>query len=278
MPYLTVPIRSDKLTLSVQIKAHLSHRRTEYQTIDIYDTEAFGRVLTLDGHIQLSEIDERVYHEFLVHPTLLSIAEPSAALVIGGGDGGVLRELCKYRSIRHVDMAEIDEGVIAESLEHLAFVSGGAFDDPRVHVHITDAFAFVKETQRQYDLIVVDSTDVYEDEEGGLSEQLFTSEFYGDCRNVLSPQGFVVTQADNPVFCPYSLEHIQKLFSSCFARSGRYSAPIPSFGGYSAFCWGSNGGDISSEYPLDRALKLDLRMLNRAGYELALSNPILPSA
>jgi len=163
--YLTIPIRSDKLSLSVQVKSHLSHRQTEFQTIDVYDTEAFGRVLTLDGHIQLTELDERAYHESLVQVPLLSIQNPISALVVGGGDGGVLREICKHSSIQHIDMAEIDSGVVEESKLHLPFVSGGAFEDPRVHLHITDAFAFVKASTRKYDLIVVDSTDVYEEED-----------------------------------------------------------------------------------------------------------------
>ena len=141
---LTVPIRSDKLTLSAQIKKHICQRKTEFQTIDIYDTDAFGRVLTLDGHIQLTELDERAYHEFLVQVPMLSIPAPESALVVGGGDGGVLREICRHSSIRHIDMAEIDAGVIEESKKHLPFVSAGAFDDPRVHLHITDAFDFVK--------------------------------------------------------------------------------------------------------------------------------------
>ncbi len=265
--YLAVPIRSDKLSLSVQIKAHLSHRQTDFQTIDIYDTEAFGRVLTLDGHIQLTELDEGAYHEYLVQVPLLAMESPQTALVVGGGDGGVLREICKHGSIQHIDMAEIDLGVVEESKEHLPFVSGGAFEDPRVHLHITDAFAFVKQTSRKYDLIVVDSTDVYEEEDGGLSDQLFTSEFYADCLNALAPSGIVVTQADNLVFCPYSLEHIERMFGAVFAKTGSYFAVIPSFGGFSGYCWGSAGAIVPKEYPQSRAQNLPLRFLRQAGYE-----------
>jgi spermidine synthase len=245
----------------------LSHRQTEFQTIDIYDTEAFGKVLTLDGHIQLTELDEAAYHEYLVQVPLLSIDQPKTALVVGGGDGGVLREICKHASIQHVDMAEIDLGVVEESKVHLPFVSDGAFEDPRVHLHITDAFAFVKDAPKKYDLIVVDSTDVYEEEDGGLSEQLFTAEFYGDCLQALTPNGIVVTQADNLVFCPYSLQHILTMFGSVFARTGSYFAVIPSFGGFSGFCWGSKGTDISPSYPETRAAGLQVKFLRKAGYE-----------
>ena len=265
--YLTIPIRSDKLSLSVQVKSHLSHRQTEFQTIDVYDTEAFGRVLTLDGHIQLTELDERAYHESLVQVPLLSIQNPISALVVGGGDGGVLREICKHSSIQHIDMAEIDSGVVEESKLHLPFVSGGAFEDPRVHLHITDAFAFVKASTRKYDLIVVDSTDVYEEEDGGLSEQLFTPEFYQDCLRILSPDGVVVTQADNLLFCPYSLAHILKMFGSVFSETGSYFAVIPSFGGFSGYCWGSSGAHVATTYPISKAQEIDLRSLTKAAYE-----------
>jgi len=273
--YLTVPIRSDKFALSILVREHISHRDTSFQAIDIYDTEAFGRILTLDGHIQLTELDEAVYHEFLVHPPLFSIESPESALVVGGGDGGVLREICKHSSITHIDMAEIDAGVVEESKRHLPFVSAGAFDDSRVHLHITDAFAFVRSSTRQYDLIVVDSTDVYEEEDGGLSEQLFTSEFYADCMRILSPKGVVITQADNLVFCPYSLTHISKMFQEVFAEVGSYFAVIPSFGGYSGYCWGSKGAIVGKQFSA-AAHDFDLTVLTKESYEFGMSGGGLP--
>jgi len=261
----------------VQIKSHVCHRSTPFQTIDIYDTEAFGRVLTLDGHIQLTELDERVYHEFLVQVPMLSLSSPTSALVVGGGDGGVLREICRHSSIQHVDMAEIDAAVVEESKAHLPFVSDGAFDDPRVQVHITDAFEFVKAATRKYDLIVVDSTDVYEEEDGGLSEQLFTAEFYCDLLQVLSPQGIVVTQADNLVFCPYSLEHILKMFSAVFPITGSYFAVVPSFGGFSGFCWGSSESTIDPNFPVAQTQNLGFQFLRKESYEYGMQPLIMSS-
>ncbi len=270
---LTIPIRSDILSMNVRVKSHLSHRESVFQTIDVYDTEAFGRVLNLDGHIQLTELDEAAYHEFLVQAPLLAMDHPKSALVVGGGDGGVLREICKHSSVEHIDIAEIDVAVVEESKAHLPFVSAGSFDDPRVHLHITDAFAFVKAAQRKYDLIVVDSTDVYEEEDGGLSEQLFTEEFYSDCLDVLSPQGIVVTQADNLVFCPYSLEHILQMFGAVFPRTGSYFAVIPSFGGFSGYCWGSTGASIPSQLSTERARYVQLRRLNAESYAYGMTSP-----
>lgn len=269
LTHLTFPIRSDKLTMTASVLEHLLHRVTEYQTIDIYETEVYGRVLMLDNHIQLTELDERAYHESLVQIPLLSMNAPKSALVIGGGDGGVLRELARHPTIEHVDMVEIDEGVIEESRQWLPGVSDGAFDDPRMHVHVADAFPFVKESSRTYDLIVADSTDTYEEEDGALSEMLFTDEFYRDCYRLLSDQGLLITQADNLLFCPYSLENIEAMFGRVFPKTGSYQAIVPSFGGFSGYCWASKGSEVAAEFPAERAAKLNLRYLNAATWAFA---------
>ena len=268
---LTFPIRSDRLSMTASVRARLLERQTEFQKIEILDTDAFGRVLLLDNHIQLTELDEHAYHEALVQIPLLSMPNPQAALVIGGGDGGVLRELAKHNSIEHVDMVEIDAGVIEACREFLPGVSDGAFDDPRMQVHVADAFPFVKQTDRKFDLIVADSTDTYEDEQGALSEMLFTDEFYKDCLNILTEDGMLVTQADNLLFCPYSLENIRSTFERVFPRTGSYQAIIPSFGGFSGYSWASKGSAPSPEYPRERAEKLELRYLHEATWKYAFS-------
>jgi spermidine synthase len=267
---LRIPIRGDKFSLNASVKAVLHHRDTEFQTIDIYDTDAFGKALLLDGHIQFTLLDEHAYHESLVQIPLLNLPQAKRALVIGGGDGGVIRELCKHASIETVDMVEIDPGVIEACKLALPELNAGAFEDPRVHVHVEDAFAFVKRATEPYDLIVADSTDVYEDEEGGLSESLFTAEFYRDCLRLLSDQGLLVTQADNLVFCPYSLEGILSLFGSIFPRTGAYQALVPSFGGFSGFAWASKGVGLSPTLPASAA-GIPLRYLNEALYAFAFS-------
>lgn len=267
---LTFPIRSDKLSMSVHATSHLADVKTEFQKIDVYDTEVFGRVLMLDGHIQLTTFDERAYHEALVHVCLLNVRDPRKALVVGGGDGGVLRELCRYPSLSQIDMVEIDVEVVNVSKRHLPEVSGGAFDDPRVNLHIADAFEFVRSSTDTYDLIVVDCTDVYEEEEGELSERLFTDEFYRDVHARLSPDGFAVTQADNLVFCPYSLEEITAMFGRVFEQVGTYWAIVPSFGGFSGFCWGSKGPNIARTLAPDH-FPSDLTVLDEQQYRLALS-------
>lgn len=271
MSQLSFPIRGDRLSMSARVKARVCERTTEFQRIEIVDTDVFGKALLLDGHIQLTEFDERAYHEALVHVPLLSIAAPTSALVIGGGDGGVVRELCRHPGIEHVDMVEIDAGVIETCREHLPSLHGGAFDDPRVHVHIADAFEFVKTCERTYDLIVADSTDVYEGEDDALSERLFTDGFFADCRDALAPQGLLVTQADNIVFCPYSLEEILGIFARVFPTTGSYWGLVPSFGGTSGFAWASQGARPTPTWPGSQGLAL--AYLNPATWALAFSEP-----
>ncbi len=254
--------------MSVEVKEHVCHRETEFQSIDVYDTEAFGRVLLLDGHIQLAELDERAYHEALVHIPMLSIDDPQRALVVGGGDGGVLRELCKHKSLETIDMVEIDRGVVEVSQEHLPFVSSGAFNDHRVSLHIQDAFGFLNDVFDPYDLIVMDITDVYEEEDGSLSERLFTDEFHNDCRDTLTKRGLLVTQADNNVFCPYGIQGILDTFNRLFDKSGWYQALIPSFGGFSAYCWASKGEEVRTDLAYE-AKSLDLAYLTPVTYALA---------
>ncbi|HRF59551.1 MAG TPA: hypothetical protein PLH94_06490 [Fimbriimonadaceae bacterium] len=269
-PFFEYPIRSDKLSTRVGVRAVIHESQTEFQQITILDTEVFGRMLLLDGHIQLTEFDERAYHEALVQIPLLNVPRPRRALVVGGGDGGVLREICRHASIEHVDIVEIDVGVIDACRTHLPNLSNGAFGDPRVDLHIGDAFAFVQADREPYDLIVVDCTDVYEDEEGGLSEMLFTEGFYQDCRRLLSSDGFLVSQADNLVFCPYSLEAIRNAFGSVFPGVGSYQALVPSFGGFSGYCWASQGPDVATTWStVPNPAAFELRYLNAATYALA---------
>jgi spermidine synthase len=248
MPALSFPIRAEALSMSAEATAHISHVKSDYQEIDVYQTEAFGKVLLLDGHIQLAELDERAYHECLVRIPVLNHALAKRALVVGGGDGGALRELCEFSTITSIDLVEIDQAVIDVCRENLPAVSSGAFEDPRVRVCVEDAFPFVKRVESAYDVIILDSTDTYEDQSGELSEALFTEEFYADCARALAPGGVVITQADNPVFCPYSLRQIQSQLGSVFPVTGDYLGLVPSFGGYSAFCYGTFGSPMRNRW------------------------------
>jgi|CXWL01.1.fsa_nt_gi spermidine synthase len=241
---LQYPIRSDKFACLVEVSQRLADVQSPFQRIEILDTPAFGRMLLLDGHVQLAELDEFAYHEALVHIPLLSMESPQRALVVGGGDGAVVRELVKHPSLESIEMVEIDRLVFDTVSQHMPFLQGSAFSDPRVRLIIGDAFEFVQAATSGYDLIVMDATDVYEEEEGELSERLWTDEFYGDLARLLSPAGVLVTQADNLLFCPYSLADILATWGRIFAHVGSYHAIVPSFGGYSGFAWASHGTEV----------------------------------
>jgi len=262
---LRFPIRSDKFAYEVAVKEHSFYQKSDFQEIDIYDTYAFGKVLLLDGHVQLTELDEHCYHECLVHPAMLSVEAPRRALVVGGGDGGVLRELVKHASLETIDMVEIDEAVVEACKKHLPEVSDGAFDDPRVHLHIADAAGFVKSVENPYDVLIMDVTDVYEESEESLSEQLFGDEFHRDCCNAISESGFLVTQADNPLFCPYSLDGIVAMLDRYFGEIGSYWALVPSFGGFSAFAWASHSSRLA---PMIDTAGLELTYLTQERYAM----------
>lgn len=265
--HLEYPIRSDKFSHRIEITDSIASVQSDFQRIDILETPCFGRILLLDNHIQLATLDEHAYHEALVHIPLLNVPNPRRALVVGGGDGGVLRELLKYPQLEEITMIEIDDQVVETCKAHLPTVSDGAFDNPRVNLVIGDAFPFVKESKSRYDLIVVDATDTYEDEEGELSEMLFTHEFYRDCDAILTDDGFVVTQADNHLYCPYSLEEISNAFAKVWPKVGSYWTMVPSFGGFSAYCYGTRSGIISATLP-DSSKTIALKSLNEHSYAL----------
>jgi spermidine synthase len=269
--YLEFPIRRGRFAIRILVERTLVGLRSEFQRIEIFHTAAFGRTLFLDRHIQLTELDERAYHESLVHVPLLNTQNPRRVLVIGGGDGGVLREVLKHNTIQHVDLVEIDQEVIEVCRRHLPFLNEGVFEDARTEVSIRDAFDFVQEDHEPYDLIIVDATDVYEGEDGSLSEQLFTGPFYRRLLELLTENGFVVSQADNHIFCPYSLESIRANFKSAFPAVGSYFAVVPSFGGFSAFCWGSRGRSVSPKWPCPAGAGVDLAYLNEHSYNFGQS-------
>jgi spermidine synthase len=262
------PIRSDKLGMTVKVDRVLCDVTSPFQRIEIVETQAFGRTLFLDGHIQLTELDEAAYHECLVQIPLLSMNSPKRALVIGGGDGGVIREILKHASIESVDMLEIDPQVIDACRKHMPFLNRGAFEDPRLHLVIGDAFENIKALNPGYDLIIADATDIYEEEEGELSEALFTEEFYVSLQMLLTERGLLVTQADNLLFCPYSLEDVMLSFDSAFPSSGSYWGIVPSYGGFSGFAWAGRMGGPKAEWP---GSSIPLAYLNPTTWALAFS-------
>lgn len=180
---------------SMKSKRQLASHQSEIQRIDILETYEYGRILVLDGELMITEKDEFIYHEMIVHVPMSVIRDPKRALVIGGGDGGAVRELVRHRCLEKVDLVEIDGEVIEASKRFFPSVASG-LGDPRVTVHIEDGIRFVAETGDTYDLIIIDSTDPFT----GPGEGLFTEKFYRDCDRILNKGGILVNQHESPYY------------------------------------------------------------------------------
>ena len=165
--------------LSIKVDKMLHSETSKFQRIDIFDSPEFGRFLTLDGYMMLTEKDEFIYHEMITHVPMAVNPDAKSILVIGAGDGGVARELCKYDGIDEIDIVEIDERVVEACKKYLPKTACG-FDDPRVSLFFEDGVKYVRKCERQYDIIIVDSTDPF-----GPGEGVFTKEFYGSCFSAL---------------------------------------------------------------------------------------------
>ena len=210
---------------SIKVTGQLHKETSSYQTISVFDSVEFGRFLTLDGIMMLTERDEFIYHEMITHPAMAVNPNIRTVLVIGAGDGGVARELTKYRSIERIDVVEIDERVLAVCREYLPGTACG-FDDPRVHLHFQDGLKFVRHAEDAYDLIIVDSTDPF-----GPGEVLFTREFYGSCCRALTENGILVNQHESPFYSEdaKAMRSAHRRIAQMFPVSRVYQAHIPTY-------------------------------------------------
>ena len=210
--------------------------KTEHQHLMIFENAMFGRVMVLDGIVQTTEKDEFIYHEMLTHVPILSHGKAKRILIIGGGDGGILREVCKHESIEHITQVEIDQAVIDMAKEYLPNHSNGAFDDPRANIIIGDGIKFVNETDEKFDIIISDSTDPI-----GPGEVLFTSTFYDGCKRCLNEDGILVTQNGVVFMQPDEVVTSSKRLSPLFSDTWFYSAAVPTYiGGIMTFAWATN--------------------------------------
>ncbi|RME14999.1 MAG: polyamine aminopropyltransferase [Alphaproteobacteria bacterium] len=222
---------------ALKIDELLYDSETEHQRIRVFTNATFGRVMTLDGVVQVTERDNFIYHEMLTHVPILAHGDVRRVLIIGGGDGGMAREVLRHRRIEQVVMVEIDAGVIDFSRRYLPMISDGAFDDPRLEVVIADGAEFIRTTAGDFDVIIVDSTDPI-----GPGEVLFTESFYGHAARALSERGVLVTQNGVPFLQGDELTGTMRAFRALFSDWTCYLATVPSYaGGPMAFGWGTNG-------------------------------------
>jgi spermidine synthase len=209
---------------------------TEHQQLIIFETLEFGRVMMLDGVVQLSTKDEFVYHEMMAHVPLFAHGKAKRVLIVGGGDGGVLREVLKHPELKEATLCEIDKGVIDLCREHFPEISSGSYDDPRTRIVIADGTKFVAETADRFDVILIDSTDPI-----GPGAVLFTKEFYADCAKALAPGGVLVTQNGLPFLQAGELAQSVGFFRELFRDAHAYLATTPSyFGGPMSYGWASD--------------------------------------
>ena len=229
---------------------------TEHQRLRVFRNNRFGRVLTLDGVVQTTEGDEFIYHEMLTHVPILAHGAAKRVLIVGGGDGGMAREVLKH-PVDHVVMVEIDAGVIEFSREYLPSLSDGAFDDPRLQVTIADGADYVAAAEDRFDVIIVDSTDPV-----GPGEVLFTDGFYGRAKRCLAEGGILVTQNGVPFIQGDELTGTMRAFRALFADHAAYLATVPTYAfGPMAFGWGSDGAARQTTLAQlqERVATLDLR-------------------
>ncbi len=212
----------------------LARVKSPFQDIAIFETESHGRVLTLDGIVQITERDEFVYQEMLTHVPLLAHGNAKRVLIIGAGDGGVLKHVLMHTGVEHALMAEIDGEVIRLSKEFLAGIGGNAWTDPRAEVLVGDGIDYVKKAaDASYDVIIVDSTDPI-----GVGEVLFTDEFYENAARILSEHGVIVNQCGVPFMQADELYETSLRRGKFFPHVTAYVAAVPTYvGGYMTLGW-----------------------------------------
>ncbi|WP_019960013.1 polyamine aminopropyltransferase [Woodsholea maritima] len=211
---------------SLRVDQVIYHDASEHQDLLVFENETYGRVLVLNGIVQVTTADEFIYHEMMAHVPLLAHGQAKKVLIIGGGDGGVGREVLKHKGVEKLTLVEIDADVVKFSKEWLPTVSDGAFEDPRFEVIITDGVEFMRDSQEHFDVIIVDSTDPV-----GPGEVLFTREFYTDCQKRLNPGGILVTQNGAPFLQPQELTNSYRSFDLLFKHATFYAITVPTYPG-----------------------------------------------
>jgi len=210
--------------------------KTDHQHLIIFENAKFGRVMALDGIIQTTEADEFIYHEMLTHVPLMAHGNVKRVLIIGGGDGGMLREVCKHDSVEHITQVEIDAQVVNMCKEYLPNHSAGAYEDPRVNIVIDDGANFVRECKDRFDVIISDSTDPI-----GPGDVLFTSDFYANCKKRITEGGILVTQNGVAYMQLDEVTTTAKRLQPYFADQSFYCAAVPTYiGGVMTFAWASD--------------------------------------
>jgi spermidine synthase len=232
--------------LSLKINRSLYSQKSEFQQVDVVETTGYGRMLLLDGLVMTTERDEFVYHEMITHIPLLAHPNPKRVLVVGGGDGGTVREVLKHPSVESVVLCEIDGLVIEACRQYLPTIAG-QLGDPRVTLNVADGVAYMATQTEAFDVILMDSTDPM-----GPGEGLFTEAFYTDVKRALRPGGVVAAQTESPWANPRELQLVYGVLRAIFPRVDCYIGHIPTYPG-GLWSWG-----IAQKEGLDPLALLDM--------------------
>lgn len=215
--------QTERFGITAKIKQTLHTETTPYQKLDMMETEEFGNMLTLDGMVMTTEKDEFVYHEMVAHVPLFTHPNPKRVLVVGGGDGGVLREVVKHPEVEKATLVEIDGKVIETSKQYLPSIAA-AFDHPKVEVIVGDGFMHIAESENAYDVIMVDST-----EPVGPAVKLFEKGFYEGISKALKDDGLFIAQTDNPWFKADLIRKVFRDVKEIFPITRLYTANVPTY-------------------------------------------------
>lgn len=236
-------------------------RRTEYQHLELLESDDLGLTLRLDGNLMTSEAEEFFYHEALIHPAAMAHPNPRRALIVGGGDGGALEELLKHPSIREATLVELDGGVVEVARQHLGRINRGSFDDPRARVRIGDGAAFVRETTERFDLVFLDLTDP-ETPAGPL----YTQDFFAACRRILAPGGALVLHLGSPFHEADQVRSLAEALGVTFEHVRGYGLHIPLYGSYWALAVASDTLDPVELSADEVAERLEARRIGELQY------------
>lgn len=216
---------TDHARLSLRVERQLFSAESEFQRIDVLETTEFGKVLVVDGDLMLTEKDEFIYHEMITHVPMAVHPDVKKVLVIGGGDGGVVRELIKYETLEVIDVVEIDPLLVEVCRKYIPEIAC-SLTDPRVTIYHEDGLRFIRSRTDEYDLIIIDSPNPF-----GPGEGLFTKEFYGNCYNALHVDGIMINQNESPFYAEeaYQCQRMHKRIVETFPICRVYQAHIPSY-------------------------------------------------
>jgi spermidine synthase len=262
MPFQYLEYYNGTTGLSVGVNKVLFSEQTPFQKVEVYETDTWGNLMTIDGMVMLSQKDEFVYHEMIAHVACFSHPNPKRVLIIGGGDGGTAREVLKHPSVEHVDMVEIDEAVVRASKLHMPEV--GDFNNPKLHVLYENGLTFVDDVPVKYDVIIIDGSDPV-----GPAVDLFKQEFYDKCYAALNETGVLTSQTESPWVPSYheSMQSVFKALDSAFAVSRMYLAFIPLYPtGMWSMAYASKGIDPLSENVISGITKRGATFLDNLQY------------